>query len=378
MSVLGLRWTSSNASRCSSAVRRFKSRCGSRNLHQRIPLPYPIEGGLGDFLPPAALKTVAVDYQEGLLQRLDEEVRGTPEENVGVAQTVLNTAPYRERTLAFNYASLALNNSFFLDQLKPPPAPPRKNHQDEISSHLANTIRAQYGSLVQLKSAFSSAVTGMFTNGWVWFVTDKNGNTGIIPTFGPGTLLIRSRSYMGHSKSLVLGPDFKQYDQTLPQDPLASFTTDPTEDAMGDVEPLGPPPPASPTAKNSPPPGVKPSSPASGVSGKKTPSPPENLLPRFLHTSPLARSDFQVNLDNKNALWGGNPEPRTEPRTKTEMMNIGEVLHPLFCISVNEHAWMSAGYGVWGKEEWLKQFWTVLDWEKVSKAYGEFYLENTM
>lgn len=38
---------------------------------------------------------------------------------------------------------------------------------------------------------------------------------------------------------------------------------------------------------------------------------------------------------------------------------------------------MAAGYGVWGKEEWLKQFWTVLDWAKVSDAYAKFVPDTT-
>ncbi|KAF5387608.1 hypothetical protein D9615_000083 [Tricholomella constricta] len=372
MSNLGLRLAVTSASRTCSAVCRLKSRWGTRNLHKRIPLPYSVEGGLGDFLPPAALKAVAVDYQEGLLQRLSEEVRGTPEENESVAQTVLNTAPHSDRTLAFNYASLALNNSFFLDQLKPPPGEPYKNHQHEITAHFANCIRWQYGSLTQLKSAFSAAVTGMFTSGWVWFVTDRNGNTGIIPTFGPGTLLIRSRTYMGHSKSLVLGADLKQLN-----DPIGVGIMEAPDDPLSDVEPLRPQPPSSPTAKASPP-GVSPSSPASGVSRKQTPTPPNNLHPRFLHSSD-PHASFDLGQRRTNNLYDANPElrgERSEPRTKAEMLNIGEVLHPLFCISVNEHAWMAAGYGVWGKEEWLKQFWTVINWEKVSKSYAEFYKEN--
>lgn len=49
----------------------------SRNAHIRRELAYPIEKGLGEFLPPAALKTLAVEYQDGLLQRLNDEVRGT-------------------------------------------------------------------------------------------------------------------------------------------------------------------------------------------------------------------------------------------------------------------------------------------------------------
>ena len=51
------------------------SRLGTRNIHRRISLPYSIEDGLGNFLPPAALQTL-VEYQDGLLSRLNEEVRG--------------------------------------------------------------------------------------------------------------------------------------------------------------------------------------------------------------------------------------------------------------------------------------------------------------
>lgn len=45
-------------------------------LHQRRELEYPIENGLGDFLTPEGLKAIAVDWQEGLLKRLNEEVKG--------------------------------------------------------------------------------------------------------------------------------------------------------------------------------------------------------------------------------------------------------------------------------------------------------------
>jgi superoxide dismutase, Fe-Mn family len=55
-----------------------------------------------------------------------------------------------------------------------------------------------------------------------------------------------------------------------------------------------------------------------------------------------------------------------------DIVGLGEMLCPLFCVSVHEHAWMSAGYGVWGKEEWLKKFWSVLDWDKVSTTYAQF------
>ena len=39
---------------------------------------------------------------------------------MSVAQIVISTAPHESQTLAFNYASLALNNSFFLHHLVSP------------------------------------------------------------------------------------------------------------------------------------------------------------------------------------------------------------------------------------------------------------------
>lgn len=94
---------------------------------------------MGDFLSPAALKVIAEDYQQGLLDRLNEQIKGntsvscictnpiltgcvranvgTNLENRSVAQIVISTAPHESQTLAFNYASLALNNSFFLHHL---------------------------------------------------------------------------------------------------------------------------------------------------------------------------------------------------------------------------------------------------------------------
>lgn len=51
-------------------------RVGTRHAHTRRELPYPIEGGLGKFLPPEALQTLA-EYQDGLLARLDDELLST-------------------------------------------------------------------------------------------------------------------------------------------------------------------------------------------------------------------------------------------------------------------------------------------------------------
>ncbi|KAG2013454.1 hypothetical protein CC2G_010367 [Coprinopsis cinerea AmutBmut pab1-1] len=317
-----------------------RSRILSRKLHERRPLQYPIEGGLGNFLPPPALKT-AVEWQTGLLDRLNEEVKGTAEESTSVIQTVLNTSVSKERTLAFNYASLALNNSFFLDQLKPPPSE-GANHEHEISVDLLRAIEEEYGSLRQLKSSISAAALGMFSNGWVWFVTDANGSTGILPTFGPGTLLVRSRTYMGSEKGLVLG------DKLI------------VGGVSGDLPPTTSSPAGSATVKPQPP-GTGSTSPLSGANFPNTPRAPDALGPRFSSTRAW-------NTEPRQGIF--SMSETAAPLKKPTILTVGEEIYPLFCIPVYEHNWMSAGYGVWGKEDWLKEFWSVVNWAKVSKSYS--------
>ena len=56
----------------------------------------------------------------------------------------------------------------------------------------------------------------------------------------------------------------------------------------------------------------------------------------------------------------------------------GDDLSPLMYFSVHEHAWMSAGLGVWGKEEYLKRFWSVVDWRKVSNVYRLWYTKDAV
>ena len=63
---------------------------------------------------------------------------GTELANKSVVQTIIDTAPDRSKTLAFNYASQALNNSFFLDNLVRQPFSVRSsnlNHVEETPSN---------------------------------------------------------------------------------------------------------------------------------------------------------------------------------------------------------------------------------------------------
>ena len=53
------------------------------------------------------------------------------------------------------------------------------------------------------------------------------------------------------------------------------------------------------------------------------------------------------------------------PSSRAGQLNQGII--PLLCISVHERSWMN-DHGIWGKEEYLKRFWSVLNWKKVSET----------
>lgn len=187
---------------------------------------------------------------------------------------------------------------------------------------------------------------GMSTSGYVWFVTDQSGNTAVIPTYGCGTLLMRSRQQHTPVPGLVLGERFRTK-MTRSNHPVAESTSA--------------------------------TSPISGFSRSLPPRNPSTPSQAF-HTTPLSLSNLSFPTTPSSLFSGSkiiDPTTPSERNSKIDMATLGETLYPLFCISVHESAWITAGYGIWGKEEWLKHFWTVLDWDKVSKAFVKWVPDTT-
>ncbi|KAG8904022.1 hypothetical protein FRB99_002364 [Tulasnella sp. 403] len=288
----------------------LKQLVSRRDAHKLVPLPYDSSKGLGNFMSKETLEMVSVEYQQGLLHRLTDLVKGTPEETLSPLACVINLAQDRSKVLAFNYASQALNNSFFLDQL----APPRETNGNasETSSEasqyygneigikqyegLRNAINDAFGDLSQLKSTFSAAATGMFGSGWVWLVCDRSGRLAVVATYGPGTVLVRSREHRGMRRD-VLGSDI-----------TTSFDTHRTTPAL-------------PMSRHS-----------------------------YYNQPTSAKTIAQ------NALRSGiEPDRKRDPATHD--------LAPLLACSIHEHCWVR-DHGVWGKESYLKYFWEVVDWNK--------------
>jgi Fe-Mn family superoxide dismutase len=171
----------------------------------------------------------------------------------------------------------------------------------------------------------------MSSSGWVWCVQDPNGALGIVPTFGHGTVLVRNRLH----RSPFLAP-------------VAGEITDPRTPPSKD-------PAAPPTA----------TSPASGTSVRRTGG----------GASDKSRTPPSRPVGTHAPAYTGGA--LTSQLPGINFTKIGSILSPLFCISINEHAWISSGYGVWGKEEYLKRFWSVLDWKKVSST-SEFWMGSSI
>ncbi|KAI6128440.1 hypothetical protein EDD16DRAFT_1690341 [Pisolithus croceorrhizus] len=327
-----------------------------RTLHTRKELPYKIEDGLGNFMSPRTLQMVAEEYQQGLLDRLNEYLRDTDDRRKTIAQVVLDTAERPDKTMTFRYASHALNNSFFLNCLRPPTGD--SGETDVEGSVLGPAIRKQFGNFDALRSQFSAAVLGMSGSGYVWFVTDAKGNLAFVPTFAAGTLLVRSRTgTVDPLTQPVLG---EGHDIPLPNQNNHHSLDQLRNSRSGD--PVHPPSSGARTA---------PTSPASGASRELPPHPPHSLS-RMLHTSVSSQ-----NLFPSRARSVYDPSTGTAPlgfMNDTDMRDlrtIGEYIYPLFCVSVHEHCWL-LDHGIWGKEKYMKEFWSALDWQQVAHRFDTF------
>ena len=82
---------------------------------------------------------------------------------------------------------------------------------------LCITIREDFGSLEQLKSNVSATAMEMSGSGWIWVAVDDRATMDVIPTFGAGTLLVRSRGRVLESSDPILGKTYpSQEKRTTP------------------------------------------------------------------------------------------------------------------------------------------------------------------
>ncbi|KAK4684209.1 superoxide dismutase, Fe-Mn family, partial [Tremellales sp. Uapishka_1] len=157
-------------------------------------IDYRILAGLPHFLPKENFDRIST-WQSGLWDRLLSEVQTNPDlmavrekwdkSSVNVLDLLTESAREPSQTLAFNYASLLLNNSFFLEGLAGEGPQQPSLIRGEALSELENKAMA-----------FSEGIVG---GAWLWLArTGPNpSDLDIIPTFSSGTLLVSSRQQKG-------------------------------------------------------------------------------------------------------------------------------------------------------------------------------------
>ena len=190
-----------------------------------------------------------------------------------------------------------------------------------------------------MRSLFSAAVSGMAGSGYVWFVTDAKRNLAFVPTFASGTLLIRSGA---GTVDPITAPVLGERD---PSTPPAQSPADATRVPFSASSPL--------SGTSHVPPQLDPSSPA-----------------RTFHTCVSSRDDYKTRARSLYDPIATSLSPHG-PQDSRDLTTLGEYIYPLFCISVHEHCWL-LDHGIWGKEKYLKEFWTVVDWSQVVKRFETF------
>ncbi|EPQ27600.1 uncharacterized protein PFL1_04738 [Pseudozyma flocculosa PF-1] len=165
----------------------------TRQLHSVPPMPELLDNGCAPFLSQQTVHQIANEWQAGLLDLLNQEVRDTEYATSSIVETVIGLSQSREKILAFNYASQALNNSFFLSSI----APQGSLRNTTPLVRTSDAISKSFNSYPEMCLAFSSAAFGMSGSGWVWLVTDQSGNLGVVPTYGAGTVVVQNRMQQG-------------------------------------------------------------------------------------------------------------------------------------------------------------------------------------
>ncbi|KAH7355851.1 Fe superoxide dismutase-like protein [Pyrenochaeta sp. MPI-SDFR-AT-0127] len=143
--------------------------------------------GVPGLLTPKGFQLAYTDYQQHMVDELNESTAGTPFENQDAKSLVLEFARDPTKAYAFNIASMAFNNHFFFRGLNANPDVP-----SQPSSDLEIQIKKDFSSKDTLRETFLATAEAMFGPGFVWLVQTNDtqfGSLRILPTYLAGSPL---------------------------------------------------------------------------------------------------------------------------------------------------------------------------------------------
>ncbi|GME52196.1 Fe superoxide dismutase [Neofusicoccum parvum] len=176
------------AQRCTQRLQHATPR---RSIHEVPPITNHgskfAEFGVPELLSAKGYKTAWTDYQQLIVDRLNEKVAGTTLEDDETRSVVVQTAREPQFAATFNYASMAFNNHFFFEAIA--------DKEEQIPAELAESLTKSFWSLDTFRTDFLATADAMFGPGFVWLVwhsqpgKDNNGSWKILSTYLAGSPL---------------------------------------------------------------------------------------------------------------------------------------------------------------------------------------------
>lgn len=128
------------------------------------------ENGVPGLLDSTGYKLAWTDYQNMLVQKLNELLAGEPYENMSPKDLALQFARDPMSASLFNHASMAHNNQFFFEGLSPSP-----QSLDKCPG-IQDALERTFGSIDTLRTTMLDTASAMFGPGFVWLVWVRSPN----------------------------------------------------------------------------------------------------------------------------------------------------------------------------------------------------------
>jgi Fe-Mn family superoxide dismutase len=109
-------------------------------------------------------------HHQKYVDNLNKLVAGTPDEGRSLEELILHA-----KGGVFNNAAQVWNHTFYWYGFSP-------DADGQPEQSLASALDKAFGSLEQFKKQFNETCTGLFGSGWVWLVSNANGDLEIVST----------------------------------------------------------------------------------------------------------------------------------------------------------------------------------------------------
>lgn len=183
---------------------------------------------------------------------------------------------------------------------------------------------------------------GMFGTGYVWLVMDGVDNLAVVGTYGAGTVLVQGSVQPAKARELdaIAGVE-----TPVAPESSAEEAEYPEEEGEQDVNAIR--------------------SRFSGLSSV--------LGRRGFSTSSIVKADKIPERQSTSGTYatflsGMGDNARASVEAPRAALDRFKSIHPLLCLSLHPHVYIP-DYGIWGKEEYIRNFWGNVDWELVYQRY---------